>query len=259
MIKNAKLAVRWLLQRTTIGYLALLRHDKRISGPPGAPVAPWHNAVLKDYDELNRTLTQVAKLNLPPMGDPPKNWDSLAALDCILGATSRKAWILDAGAETYSRILPWLCMYGYRKLYGINLVFGETFRHGPISYRHGDITQTEFPDQTFDAITCLSVVEHGVDLNAYFREMWRILKPGGLLITSTDYWQTPIETNGRHFYGSPVHVFTEEEIVKGLDVAQRNGFAPTGPVDLSCNKRVVRWSEVELDFTFLIFTLRKPS
>ncbi len=83
-------------------------------------------------------------------------------------------------------------MYGYRKLYGINLVFDRTFRRGPITYEYGDITQTDYAAESFDAITSLSVVEHGVNLEAYFREMWRILKPGGMLITSTDYWQTSI-------------------------------------------------------------------
>jgi SAM-dependent methyltransferase len=257
MIGNLKLAIRSVLERTTVGYLALLRHDQRVSGPLGVPEACWHNAVLKSHDEVSRTLEQVARLNLPATGDPPKNWDSLAALDCILRATTPKAYILDAGAETYSRVLPWLCMYGYRRLQAINLVFNRKVRRGPITYRHGDLTHTDYPDESFDAITCLSVVEHGVKLESYFKEMWRILKPGGLLVTSTDYWQTPTETGGRQFYGVPIHVFTEEEVLNALNLAKQNGFAMTGPIDLSCNEKVVHWSEVDLDYTFIVFTLRK--
>jgi hypothetical protein len=68
MVRNLKLAVRWLLERTTVGYLALLRLDRRVSGPPGIPEAPWHNAVLKSHDEVARTLEQVARLNLPAHG-----------------------------------------------------------------------------------------------------------------------------------------------------------------------------------------------
>lgn len=93
--------------------------------------------------------------------------------------------MLDAGAEMYSCILPWLCLYKFRRVEGINLVFKGVTRRGPITYKYGDITHTEYDTATFDAITCLSVVEHGVDLNTYFREMSRILKPGGILITST--------------------------------------------------------------------------
>jgi hypothetical protein len=29
----------------------------------------------------------------------------------------------------------------------------------------------------------------------------------------TDYWQTPTETGGLHFYGVPIHAFTEEEVL----------------------------------------------
>jgi hypothetical protein len=31
----------------------------------------------------------------------------------------------------------------------------------------------------------------------------------------------------------------------------------TGEIDLECREKPVRWEEFDLDFTFLIFTLRK--
>ena len=49
----------------------------------------------------------------------------------------------------------------------------------PIRYIPGDLTHTPFPDGYFDAIACLSVIEHGVPLQNYFREMYRLLKPNG--------------------------------------------------------------------------------
>jgi SAM-dependent methyltransferase len=165
------------------------------------------------------------------MGDPPKNWDR----PCRGGLHSQsyhpegphsRCW-----AETYSRVLPWLCMDGYRRLLAINLTFNKKVRRGPTTHRHGDITHTDYADESFDAITCLSVVEDGVNVESYFKEMWRILKPGGLLVTWTDYWQTPTETGGLHFYGVPIHhVFTEEEVLNALHLAKRNGFAMTGPI-----------------------------
>jgi SAM-dependent methyltransferase len=62
-----------------------------------------------------------------------------------------------------------------------------------------------------------------VNLESYFKEMWRILKPGGLLVTSTDRWQTPSEAGSRHFYGLPMHVFTEEEeeVLNAFHLAKR--------------------------------------
>jgi SAM-dependent methyltransferase len=181
----------------------------------------------------------------------------LAALDCILASASRSANILDAGAEIYSRILPWLFLYGYRNLEGINVVFKDRKKLGPIVYCYGDVTATDYPDETFDAIACLSVVEHGVDLNAYFKETSRILKPNGVLITSTDYWHEPIDTHGKEMYGVPVHIFTRLELEQAIIMAEQNGLALTSSLDLVCNEKVVHWRGVDLDYTFVVFTLKK--
>jgi ubiquinone/menaquinone biosynthesis C-methylase UbiE len=75
--------------------------------------------------------------------------------------------------------LPWLCMDGYRRLQAINLTFNKKVRRGPTTHRHGDITHTDYADESFDAIICLSVVEDGVNVESYFKEMWRILNPAG--------------------------------------------------------------------------------
>ena len=252
-----KQATRSLLESTTQGYRFFLKRDHDVRGPAGRPQAPWHNAVLRTRKESNEAINQVRNLGLPLVSDEPKNWDTLAALDCILASTSKAASVLDAGAEAYSRILPWLCLYGYTRLDGINIVFNERKKLGPITYKYGDITSTDYAPETFDVVTCLSVIEHGVDLRKYFREVSRILKPGGILITSTDYWQTRIDTRGQQMFGVPVYVFTQEEILQAIEFAAYCGFALTAPIDLTCDEKVVRWQQVGLDYTFLIFTLRK--
>jgi SAM-dependent methyltransferase len=48
------------------------------------------------------------------------------------------------------------------------------------------LEETNYECNTFDFVTSLSVIEHGVDIHKYFMEMNRILKKGGLLLTSTD-------------------------------------------------------------------------
>lgn len=65
---------------------------------------------------------------------------------------------------------------------------------GKVKYVNGAMDNISLPDNTFDAVTCLSVMEHIVletgDNPAYhFRclnEMKRVLKPGGLLILTYD-------------------------------------------------------------------------
>lgn len=250
-----KQRIRSLLDRAD-DYRFLLR-SVGIGAPSDRPRAPWQNAVLKNRRELKQALEEVARLGLPAVADTPKNWDTLAALACILSNTSTSARVLDAGAEMYSRILPWLYLYGYSNLQGINIVFKRRKRRGPIIYKHGDITATDYAAETFDAIACISVIEHGVDLSAYFKECARILKPGGILVTSTDYWQCPIDTRGQWMYGVPVRIFTASEIQDAVSLAAQRGFALTSAIDLTCDQKVAHCQEVDLDYTFVVFTLRK--
>ncbi len=195
---------------------------------------------------------------MPLHRGPEKNWDHLAAVNTILTNTNRSARILDAGAEIYSNVLPALFLYGYRELYGINLSFTAPTRRGPIRYIPGDLTRTPFPGENFDAITCLSVIEHGVPLPDYFREMYRLLRPDGLLITSTDYYPTRIDTRGKVAHGTPIKIFSKPEIQAALDLARSVGFQTTGDVDLECDEKPIRWEPFGLEYTFVLFTLRKP-
>lgn len=50
-----------------------------------------------------------------------------------------------------------------------------------------DLEKTNFKNNMFDYITSLSVIEHGVNIQNYFKEMNRILKKGAVLLTSSDY------------------------------------------------------------------------
>lgn len=253
---------RWLkskisgaVLRPEIVYRLYLKYRHGAGRPRGTPNAPWQNAVLKSRREWEDALGQVRSLRLPPHIDEVKNWDHLAALDCVLKNTDRSAHVLDAGAELYSPLLPWLFLYGYGRLTGINLTFRLPVNRGPIRYEYGDITGTKFEANAFDAIACLSVIEHGVDLHAYFEETSRILKPGGLLITSTDYCDNPIDTLNKEMYGKSAHIFSRGEIAAALDAANRFGLEPTDRIDLDCKEMTI--NRDGLDYTFLIFTLRK--
>lgn len=221
------------------------------------PRFQWMNAALKTRAQIEEAVAEAKRLRLPPCPDPAKTWDTLAALRQVLEVTGPDARILDAGAEMYSRLLPWLYLYGYRQLFGNNLVFRDVVRRGPIVYQPGDLTRTDYPAGSFDAITCLSVIEHGVDLNSYFAEMSRLLKPGGCLITSTDYFETPTDTRGQEAYGVPIRVLTKDDIEHAFVLAERHGFSPRGQMDFSSGERLVRWDAFDLTYTFAVFALFK--
>jgi len=251
--------IKGLLLRSKTVYRLSLRArfgDANLSHLPGPRIA---NATLKTRAEWEAAFANAQTLHLPLHRGAEKNWDHLAAVSIILGNTTATARILDAGGEIYSNVLPALFLYGYRNLHGINLSFSAPTRRGPIRYIPGDLTRTPYRDGFFDAITCLSVIEHGVPLDRYFREMFRLLKPKGLLITSTDYYPTLIETRGQSAHGMPIRIFSKPEIQAALEVAQSAGFELTGEIDLECEEKPIRWEPFGLEYTFLLFTLRKPA
>ena len=225
---------------------------------PARPGPGWHamrDRALRTAAEVDAAVAEVRALGLVPHGDAPKNFDHLVALGAILEDTTPDADVLEMGAAVYSPLLTWLYQYGYRSLVGIDLTYRKPIHRGPIRLEGMDLTKTTFEDGSFDAISCLSVIEHGVDPAAYLREARRLLRPGGVLVTSTDYWVDPVDTGDLTAYGGPVRIFSGAEIAALVDDARRMGFRAAGPIDLSCGERVVHWARVGLDFTFIAFVL----
>jgi len=214
------------------------------------------NNVLKKQSEVDEAIRIAKQIGLPLHPDRPKNWDSLAAVSFFLNYCQNKASnILDAGGEYYSALLPQLAFLGYRNLTCINLSFKRPLKFGKILFENADLTKTKYNEHYFDGISCLSVIEHGVNIDDYFREMSRILKINGILITSTDYWDTPIEVGNKISYDFPVKIFNSSEIINFVSIAENYGFQPLGALDLFCNEKVIECQS--LKYTFLYFLLQK--
>lgn len=50
---------------------------------------------------------------------------------------------------------------------------------------HGYLEEARFPASSFDAVTLMEVIEHLPDPSVLLREVWRILKPNGVLVVGT--------------------------------------------------------------------------
>jgi len=92
------------------------------------------------------------------------------------------------------------CSYGYgtkylaqksENTYGIDVnpihisVAGKRYKH--INFRQGVLENTDFNSEFFDAIVLNDVLEHTNDKVKTLNEMYRILKPGGMIIISTPH------------------------------------------------------------------------
>jgi len=54
-----------------------------------------------------------------------------------------------------------------------------------IEFRCGDATRTGLADGSFDAVLCVFGVFFASDMPAFMREMWRLVRPGGVLAVTT--------------------------------------------------------------------------
>jgi 2-polyprenyl-3-methyl-5-hydroxy-6-metoxy-1,4-benzoquinol methylase len=123
-----------------------------------------------------------------------------------------------------------------------------------------NLEDTKYRDEMFDYVTSLSVIEHGVNIEKYFREMSRIIKSNGngYLLTSTDYWPDKLVNNKNVLSkGTPDNIFSRDEIEKFIEIADNNGLKLIEPIDFEYKDKVVRWNSIGLDFTFIFFAMRK--
>jgi SAM-dependent methyltransferase len=54
-----------------------------------------------------------------------------------------------------------------------------------VEFRQGDATRTGLPDGSFDAVVCVFGVFFAPDMAAFAAEMWRQVRPGGVLAITT--------------------------------------------------------------------------
>ena len=190
------------------------------------------------------------------VGDSVKSWDVLKTLQYIEARVPKESPILDVGAYA-SEVLCALHRLGYSNLVGVDL--NPDLHLMPyanaIRYEVSDFMHTPFEAESFQAITAISVIEHGFDGHALLSEVSRILRPGGYFIVSFDYWPQKVNTSGVLFFGMDWRIFSEEEVRELLDEARKHELIPTGEIALQAEEKAI--SCAERDYTFAWLTLRK--
>ena len=236
-----------------------------------------YNSVLKNLSEVNYAINNLHSLGLFAHPDKVKSWDTYKIVK-IISEGDRSSFILDVGCNG-SPILSILKRLGFKNLYGCDLFLKkipstlteivyplyrpiiEIYEDKAFNISIQNLEKTNFQDKMFDYITSLSVIEHGVNIQNYFKEMNRIMKKGGILLTSTDYWPDKIlniiKTKHNH-RNDPDNVFSKEEIEKDvLKAAELNDLILTEPIDFSFENKVVHYNVTGLDYTFIFFALKK--
>jgi len=233
--------------------------------------------------EVTIACEQLTSLGLPPHPDKVKSWDTWKIINFIRNKGSTSSKILDVGCNG-SPILPFLKNLGFTNLYGcdvdLNLRKRRLLRRiknkllqidpdylinemleNKDNFFHlskQDLEKTNYESNTFDFVTSLSVIEHGVNMKNYFSEMNRILKKGGFLSTSTDYWPEKIVATS-NIYDRPSGdtIFDKNEIDNLVDIAKKNNLDLYEPIDFSFQDKVVKWKKTGNEYTFIFFCFQK--
>lgn len=204
----------------------------------------------------HRLLRKVGFFRGANVGDQRKSWDVWKTVQFIERNIPPDAAILDIGAYA-SEVLCALHKLRYANLTGIDInpkihrmPFGDTIR-----YVKGDFMHTSFPDASFDAITAISVIEHGFNGKVLLAEMSRLLKPEGHFIASVDYWPEKVDTTGLSPFGIEWRIFSEKELRQFLAEAKELGLETSGTVNFDAGEKTVNWYGKRYTFAWMV--LRK--
>lgn len=122
-----------------------------------------------NYEQLVRSRTVLELLK-------PKNNESILDIGC--GNARDIVQIIEAGAHiTGVDISEGMVNEAKQELQALGV--------NDVALMVGDATNLEFVDNTFDKVLCSEVIEHIPDADKALSEMWRVLKPGGILVLST--------------------------------------------------------------------------
>jgi SAM-dependent methyltransferase len=162
--------------------------------------------------------------------------------------------LLDLGCDDGERTALWAKAAGARAIHGVEVVptRANIARERGISVATADLGgQLPFEDQTFDAVVSNQVIEHLHDTDLFLAETFRVLKPNGVVVTSTENlaswhnisslllgWQpfslTNVSTEGH--IGNPLGLVVGGDIGHSVPDAvtwqHRRVFATRGLVDL---------------------------
>lgn len=161
-----------------------------------------------------------------------KDWD-LARIIPLIGDDN----FLDMGSSD-SYILQNLRLKKIRgKKYGIDLRENNAPARG-VKYIVGDIVNTKFPRNFFKNITCLSVIEHGIDIVKLARESARILKKRGRIFITFDYWEPKIDLRVKMF-GLSWRPLDKKDVEALILEFEKNGLYLIEAMDWKTDKAVI--------------------
>ncbi len=224
-------------------------------------------AVLKDWQELGECINTVELEGLPLHSTVQKNWDHMLIRKIVM-PMDRNVPIVDLGCGR-GYTLRFLRALGFKDLWGIDFAIDwrlhahqtrVMIREGrwspPYHLKRGNICDSALASNAFGVAVSVSTIEHGVDIDGFMAEAYRLLNERGVLIVTTDYWHQKIDTaEAVHAFGLPWKILDRDEVSALVESARRVGFELLeGPESIPpCESAPVIWQRRRYTFIGLAF------
>ena len=224
--------------------------------------------VLQNWEEIGGAVVGLQQLGAPLHQSPQKNWDHWL-LHNVLAEAPKNSPIADLGCGE-GHTLRMLFTLGFQALEGVDFkislilrarqaisMYRERTLHPPYHLRRSDLHETPLREKAFSTVISISTIEHGVDVPRFFREAGRLLRPGGLLFITTDYWEDKIDISGApRAFGLPWNIFCRDEVIGLTRLAEAAGLQPVTNGEIPrCSDRPIYWNS--RSYTFIAMLFRK--
>ena len=178
---------------------------------------------------------QQPKLKGKGVAELPPVWNE-ENLERILEFCSDKIQgrVLDVGCGDGFFTAQILQHFNLKYVYGLDIsskaIDLARLKNPEISFRQGALNHIPEETNSIDSVTMVEVIEHLVDIEGTLKELFRVMKPGGiLLITTTDFnWLKQVIIAifffEKYFYPTNPHIrFFKKSTL--ADILSKNGFS----------------------------------
>ena len=114
---------------------------------------------------------------------------NLENIERALRETRPDGVLLDLGCDDGRLTMRFAAAARAREVHGVEVGpnAAEAARARGVDVAEADLNdRLPFPDRTFDTVVSNQVIEHLVDTDSFVHEIKRLLKPGGIAVTSTE-------------------------------------------------------------------------
>ncbi|MEG3970455.1 methyltransferase domain-containing protein [Microcoleus sp. T2B6] len=209
---------------------------------------------LKSKTEVNESTKYLKERGYVSHRLGCKDWDLANIIEDLSDGN-----LLDMGSSD-SYLLKNALIKGLRGYkYGIDLQKPDV-PLDEVKYFTGNLMDTGLPDKFFQNITCLSVLEHEVDIKRFASEVSRILAEQGKLYITVDYWNPKVVSKLRIF-DKQWNIFDKSELVNLIQECKEKNLHLVDEVDWSLGEAVINPNyhspDLSIQYTFGMLVFQK--